>query len=349
MATSTNYGWAEPDNSSLVKNGASDIRTLGNAIDASLWNVGYGQAGKNRIINGAFDIWQRGTSSSTLGAYTTADRWYMTAISGTGTFAQETSVKPATSNYSLKFTASATAQPLIYQVIETANAVQFAGQNVTLSGKFAASTTVTYSLSLEYSNSTDVGMSGSWTSITPTSTSAASPTTTTFVSGSRVFAVPSTARSLRVGILPTATIANGVVLYFSEIQLEVGSTATPFSRNASTIQGETAACQRYYYQNALGVNFFTTGAVYSTTAARYTLPNPVTMRTTPTGLVTQNLTVSIPRTGGTVNTGTWAITYATPNTTTVTYTHGSAVLTAGDVAEAYGNNANSYIGWSAEL
>jgi len=28
MATSPNYAWAEPDNSSLVKNGAQDIRAL---------------------------------------------------------------------------------------------------------------------------------------------------------------------------------------------------------------------------------------------------------------------------------------------------------------------------------
>ena len=52
MATTNFYGWSEPDNSSLVKNGAQDIRILGDAIDASVWNIGYGQAGKNKIING---------------------------------------------------------------------------------------------------------------------------------------------------------------------------------------------------------------------------------------------------------------------------------------------------------
>ena len=62
MATSTNYLWAEPNDSDLVKNGALAIRTLGNAIDASLWNSGYGQAGKNKVINGNMFISQRGTS-----------------------------------------------------------------------------------------------------------------------------------------------------------------------------------------------------------------------------------------------------------------------------------------------
>jgi hypothetical protein len=36
MALSPNFGWSEPDNTSLVKDGALDIRTLGDAIDASM-------------------------------------------------------------------------------------------------------------------------------------------------------------------------------------------------------------------------------------------------------------------------------------------------------------------------
>lgn len=36
MATSPNFAWTEPDDASFVKNGALAMRTLGNAIDASL-------------------------------------------------------------------------------------------------------------------------------------------------------------------------------------------------------------------------------------------------------------------------------------------------------------------------
>ena len=36
MATSPNYGWPEPDNTDLVKNGALAMRTLGNAIDTTM-------------------------------------------------------------------------------------------------------------------------------------------------------------------------------------------------------------------------------------------------------------------------------------------------------------------------
>jgi hypothetical protein len=36
MATTTYFGWTTPDNTGLVKDGASDIRTLGSAIDTSM-------------------------------------------------------------------------------------------------------------------------------------------------------------------------------------------------------------------------------------------------------------------------------------------------------------------------
>jgi hypothetical protein len=36
MATSTTYGWTEPDNTSFVKDGALAMRTLGNAIDTTV-------------------------------------------------------------------------------------------------------------------------------------------------------------------------------------------------------------------------------------------------------------------------------------------------------------------------
>jgi len=39
MATSPNYGWPEPDDTSFVKNGALAMRTLGNAIDATTEDI----------------------------------------------------------------------------------------------------------------------------------------------------------------------------------------------------------------------------------------------------------------------------------------------------------------------
>ena len=46
MATTPNFGWSTPDNTGLVKNGALDIRTLGNSIDASLVDLKGGTTGQ---------------------------------------------------------------------------------------------------------------------------------------------------------------------------------------------------------------------------------------------------------------------------------------------------------------
>lgn len=39
MATSPNYGWSEPDDTSFVKQGAAAMRTLGDAIDTTVKSI----------------------------------------------------------------------------------------------------------------------------------------------------------------------------------------------------------------------------------------------------------------------------------------------------------------------
>jgi hypothetical protein len=46
MATTTNFGWTTPDDTSLVKDGALAIRTLGSAIDTSLIDLKGGTSGQ---------------------------------------------------------------------------------------------------------------------------------------------------------------------------------------------------------------------------------------------------------------------------------------------------------------
>ena len=46
MASTPNFNWATPDNTGLVKNGALDIRTLGNAIDSSMADLKGGTTGQ---------------------------------------------------------------------------------------------------------------------------------------------------------------------------------------------------------------------------------------------------------------------------------------------------------------
>lgn len=39
MATSPTFGWSEPDDTAFVKNGAQAMRTLGDAIDATVKQI----------------------------------------------------------------------------------------------------------------------------------------------------------------------------------------------------------------------------------------------------------------------------------------------------------------------
>jgi len=269
MATSTNYGWAEPDNSSLVKNGASDIRTLGNAIDASVWSVGFGQAGKNKIINGDFNINQRAfTTASTDGVYT-YDRWVTSLGSsgGTCTFTPQTFTAGAapvagyeSKNFYQLVTASqsgASDWAAIYQKIEDVRT--FAGQTLTFSFWAKAS-----------SGTPNVGVTigqqfGSGGSSTVINSPAVKAITTSWarysftvnvasISGKTIGAnshvqayifVSDGSTLTALGYAATGLQNNTFQIW--GVQVEYGSTATPFqTASGGSLQGELAMCQRYY-------------------------------------------------------------------------------------------------------
>jgi hypothetical protein len=277
--TTTNYGFDIPTSSDLVKNGATAIAELGQDIDTFLAGSPVTTAGKNAIINGNFDIWQRGTSSTSNGTYNTADRWWNYTNLGTTTWSRESTIVPTGSLYSMKSTQSvATATNWqMNQAIETLNAVQFAGKTVTVSAQFCASASTTVFLSISYSTSTDVAPTGSWTGISATSgtTSATSATTASFTQLQAQYAIPSTAKSILVAIV-SSSVASGTSIYVGKVQLEQGSKMTQFSRAGGTIQGELAACQRYYWRATPAITNF--GVAYATNGAQLQVNNPVPMR-----------------------------------------------------------------------
>ena len=298
MATSPNYAWAEPDNSSLVKNGASDIRTLGDAIDTSVWNVGFGQAGKNKIINADFGIWQRGTSfnPSATGFFMFADRWRSYAYAASATTASQQTFTPGTApvagyegTYFGRVLSTNTFAYFSYNGIE--NVRTFAGQTVTLSywAKSASAQTLNEVQVAQYFGTTGSATVG--TNLTPPSI------TTSWVRYTHTFTLPSiSGKTISGGGDYVAINIKGAInnaLDIWGVQLEYGSKATPFQlAGGGSPQAELAMCQRYfaksYLQGDAPATATSTNSVVfvsptaSTGSMHQNVRYPITMRTTPT-------------------------------------------------------------------
>jgi hypothetical protein len=309
-------------------------------------------ANKNAVINGNFDIWQRGTSFTAGNAYT-ADRWYLTGTVGAVTISRETSTVATGSLYSLKIAPTGAAGVVnMNQAIETLNAIRFAGQTVTLSVDAAATASTTISTQLWQSSSTDVAVGGSWTQITATSGGSGTVSTSTFSKISGVYAVPSTAKSLLVVIVSSGSA--GESAFLDNVQLELGAVATTFARAGGTIQGELAACQRYYYRITItGTNkALATGSAWGTAGNLIQHPFPVVMRVAPTALEQSGTASHYANLNATANLNncTAVPTFDVGTTTSMGLIGGTASgLVAGNATFLFATSASGFLGWSAEL
>jgi hypothetical protein len=311
---------------------------------------GSDEAGKNFLINGGFDIWQRGTSFS-VAAFNfpyTADRW--TTFNGTPmTITQETSTVPTGANYALKLTGGATTAGYeIYQSIESVNAIRLAGKQITASVQATGTTGKTHSITVEYSTAVDPGAAlGSWTGISPAAS--ASVTSGTFSPIVTSVAIPSNAKSIRLKIT-IGSLTSGEFAIFGNAQIEQGYVATNFSRAGATIGGELALCQRYYYLHASGTSKMVgNGAYYSGAEVDSMIQFPVTMRTAPTiDQTTGTDYYTFYRNGGSDGFNSFTVSYA--STTGTNLFNASQVSgTAGQAGQIATNNASAYLGFSAEL
>ena len=205
---------------------------------------------KNRIINGAMQIWQRGTTFADTTTYT-ADRWFVNRNGG-GTGVTVSRSGTNASNYYFKIQRQAgntsTLNFDMRQVIETLNCADLAGQTVTISlTAYAGSnwSAGSFSLGYQYSTAVDdnVNVSGSWVTV---SGATITPTTTPTVY-SYTFTVPANTLTLMLRIFGNPYVGTAGAddsLYIKNIQLEKGSAVTSFDyRPYST---ELALCQRYY-------------------------------------------------------------------------------------------------------
>jgi hypothetical protein len=310
-------------------------------------------AGKNAIINGGMDIWQRGTSSGSngTGGYFAADRWYIVS-SGTATHSRDTDVPSnAGVQYSQKIlTGASSSYGQAYQLIEQDTVRSLRGQTVTLSAYFK--TAGSYSggliMSAEYSTTTDI-WTNTWIGVTSGSINFAGSSVTSWTHKSFTFVVPSNAVGIRLAYVPDTVQSSGVSVWHTGWQLEQGSIATPFSRAGGTIQGELAACQRYYYRISKSpYGNITLGQGFGTTNIMYSFPTKVTMRTDPSSIDFSNVHSQW------VGVAAYAITAftlsgsSTPDVVSINATHASGI-NQGSVYTLGFTIAGGHVGFSAEL
>jgi len=256
---------------------------------------------KNRIINGAMGIWQRGTSFTdpTITNFYTADRWGVNRNSdATGATVSQSTDVPTGFKYSLKLQRTAantsTASLYLYNSNESINTLDLAGQSVTLS--FYIKTGANYSggtLAVQgyYGTGTDqrvYSYTGATAFINTTQTITSTWTRYTFTGS---VGSTSTEVGFQVYWTPTGTAGADDSVYITGVQLEKGSTATSFDyRPYGT---ELALCQRYLPVVTINTDFNYIGQAYSTTAAAYIVPFQVQSRVSATGILASGTIVAL--------------------------------------------------------
>jgi len=259
-------------------------------------------AGKNKIINGNFAINQRNFTSATINNTYGFDRWVLqSGGDGSVTYTPQTFTAGAAPvagyearNYARVVTASQTLSYSYAALVQKIESVRtFAGQTVTLSF-WAQSGSGTPKVALAFDQNFGTGgspsgavtttagtvtLSTSWTrySVTVAMPSISGKTIGTTTDGSVDVYLITTAGSDYAGIGQGIGLQNATINFWG-VQLEAGSTATAFQTATGTIQGELAACSRYYQFAYGGFMGLVTTTAYYGAGVTFAVP----MRATPT-------------------------------------------------------------------
>jgi hypothetical protein len=289
---------ASPDHAGQHANANDAIQALqakvgvnSSAVTSSLdYKVGL-IAGRNGIINGGFNVWQRGTSFSavTPGAYT-ADRWTNSYGGVTSNITRDTDVPSKDFSYSFKFAAPSTFSTTEYVLrhwLEIQNVKRFVGKSVTLSFWIKSSKT---SLKCRVSAYQSTGgtdttsnltvVASTWTKISFTSTAFSAITAWTGADNTSGCFVD-------IGFQDSQSYTSADFFMITGVQLEEGAVATPFEFEDAQVT--LAKCQRYYYRTYCNSLL---GAVRDTNLPYFTKQFPTSMRIS--GTFSSNYTTRAP-------------------------------------------------------
>jgi hypothetical protein len=320
----------------------------------------------NAIINGAFEINQRNFTSTTSANTFGFDRWDLfTAGDGTATYSSQTLAIGSIPGY------EATNHARIVTSGQTSTAVQsslrhkvedvrtFAGNVVTLSF-YAKAATGTPKIAINARQNFGSGGSSSQDNFMGQAT-----ISTSWARYSISFTVPSmsgktigtgsfTAYNLIVSAGSDNNSISGSLGIQSNtfdiwgVQLEAGPVATPFRRNANSLQGELAACQRYYFRTSSGA-FSPYGNAFgvTTTTAVTNVNLPVTMRAAP--LAVEFSTLGLGDGLSLIAATNVALSERNLQYVSLVVTAASGVVVGKNYLLQQNNNVNGFLALSAEL
>ena len=249
---------------------------------------------RNAVMNGGFDIWQRGTSVTVTGGAGggwTADRWYSTPTGTDTCNVSQQALSPGQCgpnlssymNITIPSGGNGTTNTLIHSIEDVRT---YAGMKVTISywAWIAVGTIWTPNITLVQdfgtggSPSTSVSVSIPVTTLTNTPTFYSYTATLASISGKTLGSNGDSRLKINFS-MPHALVSSSATVALTGIQLEPGPVATPFEYRPQKV--ELALCQRYYCNVLVGAgSAYPSGGVGAGCYASATYP--VTMRVAPT-------------------------------------------------------------------
>ena len=327
-----------------------------------------GTVQSNPVLNSAFQIWQRGTSFTGASPYYCADRWTGArggAVAGATWSRQVTGDTTNLPNiqYCIRIsrTAGNTSTAILQttQSFETINSIPFAGKTVTLSyyaRKGANYSGGTLAASILTGTGTDENALFGYTgSAVPVSTGSTLTTTWQRFTISGTIATTATEMAVDFQWTPTGTAGAADYVDITGVQIDIGSVALPFRTYAGTLQGELAACQRYYWRfgGDQGNQTFGSGNSAVSGTSYGNILHPVPMRVPATSLDYSLLMVNIMGLGATaVTSAVLTSNLGSKQAQAITLSHTgwpTGTTSAGSYLAVIAQSTSSYLGFSAEL